>query len=81
MTTHPGTAPRSAPHAGARHFTVVLIALLAAAVLALSIAIVSSGGDSGRDSGSVKVAPQAPLPPSPAERKQPLGLNGPGMRP
>jgi hypothetical protein len=55
--------------------------VLAAAVLALSIALASSGGDSDRESGPVRVAPRAPLPPSPDERKRPLDLNGPGMRP
>jgi hypothetical protein len=65
---------------GVRHSTVVLVALLVATVLALAIALAAAGG-SGDDGNPVRVAPSAPLPPSPAERDQPPGLWGPGMRP
>ena len=66
-----------------RNLTVALIALLIATVLVLALALASSEG-SGDENGSIRVAPSAqsaPLPPSAAERNQPGGLNGPGMRP
>ena len=62
----------------ARHLTAALVAVVViAAVLALGIVLASSGGDSD----PVRVVPSAPLPPSPAERDQPPGQWGPGMRP
>jgi len=65
-----------------RPITLALIALLIAAALALAIAIAASGeADQPGAPKSVRVAPSAPIPPSPAERDQPPGLKGPGMRP
>jgi hypothetical protein len=58
----------------ARHLVAVVVI---AAVLALGIVLASTGGDSD----PVRVVPSAPLPPSPAERDQPPGQWGPGMRP
>jgi cytochrome b561 len=58
----------------ARHLVLVVVM---AAVLALGIVLASTGGDSD----PVRVVPSAPLPPSPAERDQPPGQWGPGMRP
>jgi hypothetical protein len=70
------------PRVSTRALTIALIAVLAATVLALAIALAaSSGSDDGGSPEPVRVAPSAPLPPSPAERDQPPGLNGPGMRP
>jgi hypothetical protein len=66
-----------------RNLTVALIALLIATVLVLALALASSDG-SGDENGSIRIVPSAqsaPLPPSAAERNQPGGLNGPGMRP
>jgi hypothetical protein len=63
-----------------RTITTVLIAVLAAAVLALSIALAASTGGS-QDATPVRVAPSPNLPPSPAERDRPPGLLGPGMNP
>ena len=73
------TAPSS--HA-ARNLTVALVALLIATVLVLALALASSESGPSQD-GSIRVAPSqsAPVPPSAAERNQPDGLNGPGMRP
>lgn len=65
-----------------RPITLALVALLVAAILAAGIVLMASGG--GEQTGatkSVRVTPSAPIPPSAAERKQPPGLNGPGMRP
>jgi hypothetical protein len=65
-----------------RPITLALVALLVAAALALAVALTAGGGsDQAGASRSVRVIPSAPLPPSPAERNQPPGLNGPGMRP
>lgn len=64
--------------------TLALAALLVAAALALAIALAASSGngdDQAGRSSSVRVTPSAPIPPSAAERNQPAGLNGPGMRP
>ncbi len=63
----------------AEHQTVVLVAILVAAVLALAVALSFAGGFGG-DDDPVRVAPSAPLPPSPAERDQPEGQWGPGFR-
>jgi hypothetical protein len=67
----------------ARYLTAALVALLIATVLVLALALASSESGSGQDS-SIRVAPSSqspPIPPSAAERNQPEGLNGPGMRP
>ena len=67
-----------------RPITLALAALLIAAALAVAIALAASGGaepDQAGPPNSVRVRPSAPIPPSPAERNQPPGLNGPGMRP
>jgi hypothetical protein len=59
-----------------------LVALAVTAILAVAIVLAASGGgDQAGASKSVRVTPSAPIPPSPAERHQPPGLNGPGMRP
>jgi hypothetical protein len=66
-----------------RPITLGLIALLTAVVLTLAIVIAASGGGAGEQSGyreSVRVAPSVEHIPGPAERAQPSGLNGPGMR-
>lgn len=62
----------------ARAVAVALAAALAVALTALVIVLASSSGGSE----PVRVAPTSgPVPPSAAEREQPPGLNGPGMRP
>jgi hypothetical protein len=66
-----------------RPITLGLIALLTAVALTLAIVIAASGGGTGEQSGyreSVRVAPSVEHIPGPAERAQPPGLNGPGMR-
>ena len=65
-----------------RPITLTLVALLAAVVLTLAIAFVATGGgdDQKGYTRSVRVAPAAHVP-TPDERNQPRGLNGPGMRP
>ena len=65
-----------------RPITLTLVALLAAVALTLAIAFVAtSGGDDQTGyTRSVRVAPAAHVP-TPDERNQPPGLNGPGMRP
>ena len=67
-----------------RPITAGLIALVAAVAVALAIALAASGGGGAEDSGftkSVRVAPAGQYVPSQAERNQPPGLNGPGLRP
>jgi hypothetical protein len=65
-----------------RPITLALAALLVTAILALAIVLAASGGDDQAGAAKpVRVTPSAPLPPSPAERQQPPGLNGPGARP
>ncbi len=67
-----------------RPITLALVALLVAAVLALAIALAASSGVGPGQAGpsnSVRVTPSAPIPPNPAQRHQPPGVNGPGMRP
>jgi len=67
-----------------RYLTLALIALLIATVLVLALALASTDGGSGDQDGAIRIAPSAqsaPLPPSAAERDQPGGLNGPGMKP
>jgi hypothetical protein len=60
----------------ARAAAVALTAALAIALTALVIVLATSSGGTE----PVRVTPSAP-PPSPAERDQPPGLGGPGMRP
>jgi hypothetical protein len=72
--------PAPSRHA-VRYLTVALIALLIATVLVLALALASSESASDQQGSSIRVAPSAPIPPSAAERNQPEGLNGPGMRP
>lgn len=74
----PATLPTRAK-LSSRTFPSVLIAALATAVLALSIALAASTGGS-QDDSPVRVAPSPNLPPSPAERDQPPELLGPGMQ-
>ncbi len=67
-----------------RPITLALITLLIVAALAVAIALAASGGAGPTQAGpsnSVRVTPSASIPPSPAERNQPAGLDGPGMRP
>jgi hypothetical protein len=66
-----------------RPITLALAALLVVAALALTIALAGNAGNSGETgvTKSVRVTPSAPIPPSPVERHQQPGLNGPGMRP
>ena len=67
----------------ARPITLALLALLAAFAVTLTIALAASGGSGNDQAGytkSVRVAPSAHIP-SPADRNQDPGLNGPGMRP
>jgi hypothetical protein len=81
MTTSPGGAhhlPAPGIRLGARSVTIALAAALAITLTALVIVLATSGGGTE----PVRVAPTSgPIPPSPAERDQPPGLNGPGMRP
>jgi hypothetical protein len=81
MTVLPGGAERlSTPRIqiDARAVAVALAAALAVALTALVIVLASSSGGTE----PVRVVPTSgPVPPSPAEREQPPGLNGPGMRP
>ena len=82
LSRNPAATPAQSRHA-VRYLTGALIALLIATVLVLALALASSDG-SGDENGSIRIAPSAqsaPLPPSAAERNQPGGLNGPGMRP
>jgi hypothetical protein len=66
----------------ARPIILALVGLFVAATLAAAIVLATgSGGDQAGATKSVRVTPSAPIPPSPAERNQPPGLNGPGMRP
>ena len=87
MTTLKGSAQHALAtprQVTVRPITLALAALLVAAALALAIALAVSGGAGAGQAGpanSVRVMPSAPIPPSPVERKQPAGLNGPGMNP
>ena len=47
----------------------------------VTIALAAGGGNDNGGPSSVRVTPSAPIPPSPTERQQPAGLNGPGMCP
>lgn len=67
-----------------RPITLGLIALVTAVAMTVAIALAASGGGASDESGytkSVRVAPSAQYVPSPSERNQQPGLNGPGMRP
>jgi hypothetical protein len=66
-----------------RPLTLALAALAVAAVLAFAIVLAASSGngDQGGFTKSVRVVPSAPVPPSPIERHQQPGLDGPGLRP
>lgn len=81
MTTVRGRAeqlPASSFASHARALTLALAVALAIALTALVIVLATSEGSTE----PVRVTPnEAPLPPSPAERDHPPGLNGPGMRP
>jgi hypothetical protein len=69
-------APRS--KIDARAVAIALAAALAVALTALVIVLATTSGGTE----PVRVAPTSgPTPPSAAERDQPAGLNGPGMRP
>jgi hypothetical protein len=62
----------------ARAVAIALAAALAVTLTALVIVLATSSGGSE----PVRVAPTSgTTPPSPAERDQPPGLDGPGMRP
>jgi hypothetical protein len=64
-------------HVDARAMAITLAAALAIALTALVIVLATSTGGAE----PVRVAPTSgPVPPSPAERDQPPGLRGPGMR-
>ena len=85
MTTTRGTvhkALRTPVQFTLRPLTLSLLVLLAAVVFTLAVAFVATGGGDDQTSytKSVRVAPAAHVP-TPDERKQPAGLNGPGMRP
>ncbi|HEY7453562.1 MAG TPA: hypothetical protein VH683_03280 [Thermoleophilaceae bacterium] len=64
-----------------RPLTAALIALVAALAVAVAIAVAASSGGAGGYTEPVRVAPSTTQPPSAAERNQPPGLAGPGMRP
>jgi hypothetical protein len=66
-----------------RPITLALAALAVAAVLAFAIVLAANSGNGGQDgfAKSVRVVPSAPIPPSPVERHQQSGLDGPGLRP
>jgi hypothetical protein len=61
----------------------VAYALAAALAITLAVLVLSTAGGDTDATEPVLVAPSSsgPLPPSAAERAQPPGLNGPGMRP
>jgi hypothetical protein len=76
-----GVTPAPSRHA-VRYLTTALVALLIATVLVLALALASSESGSSNEGSSIRVAPATQsAPPSAAERNQPEGLNGPGMRP
>jgi hypothetical protein len=67
-----------------RPITLGLIALLTVVAMTVAIALAASGGGTGDEAGytkSMRVAPSVQHIPTPAERNQDPGLNGPGMRP
>jgi hypothetical protein len=68
------------PALGARDARAAIVALAAALAVALTALVIVLATSSG-GAEPVRVTPSAPIPPSPAERDQPPGLNGPGMRP
>ena len=70
--------PASRIRYDAHSVAIALAAALAVALTALVIVLATSSGGAE----PVRVAPNTgPVPPSAAERDQPPGLNGPGMRP
>lgn len=70
--------PSPRMHVHARAVAIALATALAVALTALAIVLATSSGGTE----PVRVAPTSgPIPPSSAERDQPPGLNGPGMRP
>jgi hypothetical protein len=78
----PASQRSATPLPGLRPRTAALIVTVAiAVVLALTIMLSIAGGGDGDERAPVQVVPSAPLPPSPAERDQPPGQWGPGMRP
>jgi hypothetical protein len=69
------------PRLNAHSVAYALAAALAITLAVLVLVLATSGGDTDATE-PVRVAPSSgPLPPSAAERAQPPGLNGPGMRP
>ena len=81
MTTLRGRAEQLPVSTVASHVHGLTLALAVALAISLTaLAIVLATAHEGSE--PVRVAPnEAPLPPSPAERDQPPGVNGPGMRP
>ena len=84
-TTHttPRTPVASKPF-GVRPIALAIVAVLVAALLALALALAVSGGSGQEQASPAKAAqagPPSTIPPSPQERHQKPGLNGPGMRP
>jgi hypothetical protein len=81
MTTLRGEAqplPARRIHVDARTVAIALAAALAITLAALVIAL----GTPSSGTEAVRVSPASgPIPPSAAERNQPSGLHGPGMRP
>jgi hypothetical protein len=73
-----GEIPAPRIRVDARAVAIVLAAALAVTLAALVLVLATSSGGTE----PVRVAPTSgPIPPSAAERDQPPGLNGPGMRP
>jgi hypothetical protein len=87
MSTSTDTTPRAlitSRPVGVRPIALAIVAVLVAALLVLALVLALSGG-SGREqtssSNPAQTRPGALIPPSPVERHQRPGLNGPGMRP
>ena len=75
-----GQVPAPRIQVSARALAIALAAALAVALTALVLVLATSSG--GGSTEPVRVAPTSgPIPPSPAERHQKPGLDGPGMRP
>jgi hypothetical protein len=65
-----------------RRIALASMVVLVAALLTLALALSNgSGHEQTSPSKFGQTGPAAPIPPSPEERHQPQGLNGPGMRP
>jgi hypothetical protein len=80
-TQHPAVVLRS-------HFNqlraLLAVALIAIVSLSAAVVILAKDSDNATSTNATRydgVTPSAPLPPSPVERHQKRGLNGPGMRP